>query len=78
MFIPGSNGCKLVYEFLISKIMKPLEEFFDMFFKEYKEVQQEIVDKARDRGMKLMKGMKDIMNLQKKMQQKNSRRKKKK
>ena len=70
MFIPGSNGCKLVYEFLISKIMKPLEEFFDMFFKEYKEVQQEIVDKAKDRGMKLMKGMKDIMNLQKKMQQK--------
>ena len=67
MFIPGSNGCKLVYEFLISKIMKPLEEIFDMFFKEYKEAQQEIVGKAKKQGVKIMQ---DLMNLKKKMQQK--------
>ena len=67
MFIPGSNGCKLVYEFLISKIMKPLEEIFDIFFKEYKEAQQEIVDKAKKQGVKIMQ---DLMNLKKKMQQK--------
>ena len=75
MFIPGSNGCKLVYEFLISKIMKPLEEFFDMFFKEYKEVQQEIVDKARNKGWKFMQ---DIKNLKQKMQQKKANLEKKK
>ena len=67
MFIPGSNGCKLVYEFLISKIMKPLEEIFDVFFKEYKEAQQEIVGKAKKQGVKIMQ---DLMNLKKKMQQK--------
>ena len=59
MFIPGSNGCKLVYDFLISKILKPLEEIFDTFFKEYKVVHNEMWDKA-----------KDLINLKKKMQQK--------
>ena len=67
MFIPGSNGCKLVYEFLISKIMKPLEEIFDMFFKEYKDAQQELVDKAKKQGAKIMK---DLIYLKNKMQQK--------
>ena len=61
MFIPGSNGCKLVYEFLITKIMKPLEQLFDSIFAEYKELKIDI----KNEGLKIMN---NVMNFQKKMQ----------
>lgn len=65
MFIPGSNGCRIVYDFLISKVMKPIEQIIDIFFEEYKEVQGEIVQGAKKRGVKIMK---NIKNLTEKMQ----------
>ena len=67
MFIPGSNGCKLVYEFLITKVMTPIEQIFDMFFKEAKEMNKEFMKKAKKGGVKIIN---NLMNFKKKMQQK--------
>ena len=65
MFIPGSNGCKLVYEFLISRVMKPLEQLFDWIFEEYVEAKRDILNKAKQEGVKIMN---NVMNFNKKMQ----------
>ena len=46
MFIPGSNGCQIVYDFLISKVMKVIEQIIDIFFEEYKEMKGEFVKGA--------------------------------
>ena len=48
MFIPGSNGCQIVYDFLIS---------IDIFFEEYKEMKGEFVKGAKFRGEKIMKNL---------------------
>ena len=61
MFIPGSNGCRLVYEFLIIKVMTPLEQIFDEFFKEFNEAGKEIFHKVK--GVKIMN---DLINFPKK------------
>ena len=57
MFIPGSNGCQIVYDFLISKLMKIIEQIIDIFFEEYKEMQGEFVKGAKFRGEKIMKNI---------------------
>ena len=66
MFIPGSNGCRLVYDFLITKVMSPIEGIFDKFFEGYREVNKDIINKAKKQGDRLMK---DIMKLKNKMKQ---------
>lgn len=58
MFIPGSNGCQIVYDFLISKVMKPIEQIIDIFFEEYKEMRGELVKNAKSRGQKIVKNIK--------------------
>ena len=60
MFIPGSNGCQIVYDFLISKVMKPIEQIIDIFFEEYKEMRGELVKNAKSRGQKIVKNIKKI------------------
>ena len=45
MFLPGSNGCRLVYDFLIAKVLASLESFFDKFFQGAKEMKNEITIK---------------------------------
>ena len=65
MFIPGSNGCKLVYDFLITKILKPLEQIFDIFFHEAKMLNDELMKNAKKGGVKIMK---DLMDIKKKIQ----------
>ena len=57
MFIPGSNGCQIVYDFLISKVMKIIEQIIDIFFEEYKEMKVEFVKGAKFRGEKIMKNL---------------------
>ena len=57
MFIPGSNGCQIVYDFLISKVMKVIEQIIDIFFEEYKEMKGEFVKGAKFRGEKIMKNL---------------------
>ena len=58
MFIPGSNGCHIVYDFLISKVMKPIEQIIDIFFEEYKDMKEEIVEGAKKSGVKIIKNIK--------------------
>ena len=60
MFIPGSNGCQIVYDFLISKVMKPIEQIIDIFFEEYKEMRVELVKNAKSCGEKIVKNIKKI------------------
>ena len=60
MFIPGSNGCQIVYDFLISKVMKPIEQIIDIFFEEYKEMRGELVKNAKRGGQKIVKNIKKI------------------
>ena len=61
MFIPGSNGCQIVYDFLISKVMKPIEQIIDIFFEEYKEMRGELVKNAKSRGQKIIKKIAEKM-----------------
>ena len=74
MFIPGSNGCRLVYEFLITKVMKPLEQIFDEFFKEYNEAKNELLHKAKKQGVKIMN---DLMNFKNQMKKRKEDKQKK-
>ena len=60
MFIPGSNGCQIVYDFLISKVMKPIEQIIDIFFEEYKEMRVELFKNAKSLGEKIVKNIKKI------------------
>ena len=60
MFIPGSNGCQIVYDFLISKVMKPIEQIIDIFFEEYREMKGELVKNVKGRGEKIVKNIKKI------------------
>ena len=60
MFIPGSNGCQIVYDFLISKVMKIIEQIIDIFFEEYKEMRGEFVKGAKKGGEKIMKKLTNL------------------
>ena len=58
MFIPGSNGCQIVYDFLVSKVMKIIEQIIDIIFEEYKEMRVELVKNAKSLGEKIVKNIK--------------------
>ena len=56
----GNNGCQIVYDFLISKVMKSIEQIIDIFFEEYKEMRVELVKNAKSCGEKIVKNIKKI------------------
>ena len=71
MFIPGSNGCHLVYNFIIFKFFKAIEDTVDFFFEEGKEFAQGIIKETKQKGANKMKqlaqGLKSTLKLSKKL-----------
>ena len=55
MFLPGSNGCKLVYHFLILKLFSSFEDKVDYVFSESKQLTKQIVKESKIGGVKKMK-----------------------
>ena len=55
MILPGSNGCKLVYNFLIYKLFKSIEDWVDFFFSESQNLTKEIIREYKLNGFKKMK-----------------------
>ena len=60
MFLPGSNGCKLVYDFLITKVMTPLEILFDKFFEGVNQAKKEILEETAKKTKNIIKFTKNI------------------
>ena len=60
MFLPGSNGCKLVYDFLITKVMTPLEILFDKFFEGVNQAKKEILEGTVKQTQNFIKFTKNI------------------
>ena len=64
MFLPGSNGCKLVYNFLIFNLFKSIENYVDSFFGDTAYIANEIIKEAKKDGFKkiqkINKGIKVI------------------
>ena len=65
MFLPGSNGCNLVYQYIILQMFKSIENNVDSFFEEtrvigsqvYKDTQNMskiLLQKTKDKGMQQM------------------------
>ena len=66
MFIPGSNGCRIVYDFLISKVMEYIEQFISIFSEEYEEAKGEILKgavKKFDNAFKKIDKIKEMMKV---------------
>ena len=55
MILPGSNGCRLVYNFLIFKLFKSIEGWVDFFFSESKTITKEFIKEYKLSGFKKMK-----------------------
>ena len=55
MFIPGSNGCMLVYNFLIFKLFKSIESTVDFFFNESKDLTKQLFNKTKKQGVERVK-----------------------
>ena len=50
MVLPGSNGCALVYHFLIFKLFKSIEGTVDFFFAESKDIANQIYKGTKNAG----------------------------
>jgi receptor expression-enhancing protein 5/6 len=55
MFLPGSNGCKLVYNSVIFKLFKSIENIVDFFFEETKDLSKQIIKETKNKGFEKMK-----------------------
>ena len=55
MILPGSNGCRLVYNFLIYKLFKSVEDWVDFFFSESQNLTKEFIREYKLTGFKKMK-----------------------
>ena len=59
MFLPGSNGCKFVYNNIIDKIFKLIEEPIDMILDETGNITSSIIKTGKDKGVKQMQVIKN-------------------
>jgi receptor expression-enhancing protein 5/6 len=50
MILPGSNGCALVYNFLIFKLFKSIENTIDFFFAESKDIANQLYKETKNVG----------------------------
>ena len=57
MFLPGSNGCKLVYNFLIFNLFKSIENYVDTFMDDTKYIAKEIYKEGKSVGIDKMQKM---------------------
>ena len=55
MFLPGSNGSILIYNFLILKLFKSIENIVDFFFKETKDISKQLIEETKNKGFEKMK-----------------------
>ena len=55
MFLPGSNGSNLVYNFVIFKLFKSIENIVDFFFEETKGISKQIIQETKNKGFEKMK-----------------------
>ena len=70
MFLPGSNGCYLVYNFIIFKLFKSIENIVDFFFAETKDISKQLIKETKEKGKQLYestknKGIKKVEEIKK-------------
>ena len=59
MFLPGSSGCYLVYNYVILKLFKSVEDSLDFFFNESKKITNIVIKDTKKEGAQKMRKITD-------------------